>query len=277
MKEVDVQPLDSFPCCLVSAWRSLPAPTIHHEGFHTSWYNAFEIVERVPLVGRANKSFLLSHLREHQDGYRRRSKERRASSIPLRVCSQSVYLRVFVRPSDNINLDVGKALLGVAKERSPKPDLSAQFSDVSLEKRTRHGAPSMRRRSSLTTVIPGPLSFVLDSLPMSCKLQGCLRPARQTKDYCQMHHLRVWRNGDPGSVESKRWKYLGKKCTYEGCTADAKVSSLCRAHYSKGYHRTYQQQHSTEIKYGITQQDYEALYRKQRGRCAICRTVEKLV
>lgn len=69
----------------------------------------------------------------------------------------------------------------------------------------------------------------------TCMLDGCQRP-RIYRLYCNAHHRRWKRTGDPGPVEVKGASPGPPVCRFSGCERQRRSDGLCSAHYLQQFH-----------------------------------------
>lgn len=83
-----------------------------------------------------------------------------------------------------------------------------------------------------------------------CKVEGCERERKAGGDgqYCQMHRKRVIRRGDPGGAERQRAPFNEAEWDKPNTRRGKRLLD----------------------EYGLTIAEYDRLFLKQKGRCAVC-------
>ena len=73
---------------------------------------------------------------------------------------------------------------------------------------------------------------------LPCAVNGCDLPRHGRKQYCHAHHMRVLRNGDPGSAKIRKFRYgADETCSVPSCNEPPTRKGMCYHHYKKDYDR----------------------------------------
>lgn len=99
--------------------------------------------------------------------------------------------------------------------------------------------------------------------PDCCVKDGCSDPVK-AKGLCATHYQRLLRHGS--TARRDRTKVKGR-CSVPGCSDVHFAKGRCHRHYS----RTQKMQG-----YGITQEQHDALFEQQGGKCWICEEPETM-
>lgn len=132
-----------------------------------------------------------------------------------------------------------------------------------------------------------------------CKIEGCERIGTVGRGMCQKHYTRFNRYGDPHFTKRTAWKVARANQTHQVCVSCGRelpmMAFSLRAR--EGIHRrdcrecvadrarAYAKAHPEETKrrarrqklkiFGITEQEYEAMFQAQEGRCLLCGKPER--
>ena len=100
--------------------------------------------------------------------------------------------------------------------------------------------------------------------PELCTVPGCTE-LYKAKGLCSSHYANHLRHGHyKGPPRTKPRKF----CNISGCDSYSYIKDECHAHY--------QQTQGLQV-LGLTRTDYNAIYERQGGVCAICEQGEKLI
>jgi hypothetical protein len=95
-----------------------------------------------------------------------------------------------------------------------------------------------------------------------CAVEDC-SGAAYARGFCNMHWGRYHRNGEPGEAARRKLHYEpGQTCAIATCPRPARWAGYCASHCRR-FRRV-----------GITEAEVAALLTAQRGRCAICKSLE---
>ncbi len=91
-----------------------------------------------------------------------------------------------------------------------------------------------------------------------CSEKGCKEPIRAL-GRCKKHYRELWRKSKP-------------KCSVSGCkeTQAHLGHGLCSKHLYREHYAKTEQARLLKRRYGITEEDYVALLKKQKYVCAVC-------
>jgi hypothetical protein len=146
----------------------------------------------------------------------------------------------------------------------------------------------------------------MQRLHFTCTVQGCDRQ-HKARGYCQTHYMQIKRGVPITETIKSRVSVKPDVCVEEGCHEPVKAKGLCKMHYQRllrhGYtrnpgrtkpfgvcsesgcedravalgkcHRHYA--HGRKMRtYGITQEQHDALFEQQGGKCWICEEPETM-
>lgn len=117
-----------------------------------------------------------------------------------------------------------------------------------------------------------------------CLVDACVRPGAQ-RGYCTAHYSRLLNKGD---LEASKpivgpfdYEATSKKCT--GCSEVKPLESFHKVNRASKYVARCKRCRNDEIRviqikrrYGITQEDHQAMLAAQHGKCAICGSEHRL-
>lgn len=115
----------------------------------------------------------------------------------------------------------------------------------------------------------------------TCSVDGCPNKI-QGLGWCSMHYQRAKKYGSPLAEVPRRTATEG--CAVDGCTNPHSGKGLCSFHYRQEpsvHQRMKQRRRAVQTpewyrrrRYGITDEEWQAIFDRQESRCLVCRNEE---